>query len=254
MRLAGRTALVTGASRGIGAMVAQAYADEGAAVVLNYPPDDDMRRRASEKVDELRGAGATALAVEADVADRAAVAAMVATVGEAVGPIDVLVLNAAVSFRRPWTEITDDEWDRVIGVNLRGAFLCARAVHPEMQRRGYGKIISVTSVTVETGMSGFLHYVTSKGGLIAFTRALAREVGPDGICVNSVMPGAIRTEQELELHPDQTALSARLSEQQCLARRGTPADLAGAFVYLASAESDFVTGQVLNVDGGWVHY
>jgi 3-oxoacyl-[acyl-carrier protein] reductase len=123
-----------------------------------------------------------------------------------------------------------------------------------MRRRGRGSIITVTSVTVNLGMAGLLDYVSSKAGIIGFTRALAREVGKDGIRVNSVMPGAIRTEQEIALGFDAEELEVLSAARQCLPRRGFAADLAGAFVYLASEDSAFVTGQVLNVDGGWTHY
>jgi 3-oxoacyl-[acyl-carrier protein] reductase len=124
-----------------------------------------------------------------------------------------------------------------------------------MRDQGYGKIITVSSVMVELGLPGALHYVSTKAGLIGFTRALAREVGPDGIRVNCVMPGAIRTEHETESFPDQEErLRHAAASRQSVPRRGVPADIVGAFIYLASSDSDFVTGQVINVDGGWAHY
>ena len=141
-----------------------------------------------------------------------------------------------------------------MAVNVRGTFLCSRAVYPGMLRKGRGSIITLTSVTVDLGMAGFLDYVSSKAGIIGLTRALAREIGGDGIRVNSVMPGAIRTEQEVELNFDERELAALSAERQSIPRRGYADDLTGTFVYLASDDSAFVTGQVFTVDGGWIHH
>ena len=170
------------------------------------------------------------------------------------GDVDIMVANAAYSERMPWNEIPLDQWDRTMAVNVRGTYLCARAVYPSMLRLGRGSIITLTSVTVELGMAGFLDYVSSKAGIIGLTRALAREVGKDGIRVNSVMPGAIRTEQEVELNFDERELAALSAERQSIPRRGYADDLTGTFIYLASDDSAFVTGQVVTVDGGWVHH
>lgn len=254
-RLDNRVALVTGASRGIGAAAAEAFAREGASVVINTIPDERMEAMASDVVSRIAAAGGAAIAVAADISVPADVEAMVAQARSAFGDVDVLVTNAAHAKRSPWNEISVEQWDHTMAVNLRGAFLCARAVHPGMLRVGRGSIVTVTSVMVDLGMAGSLHYVASKAGVIGFTRALAREVGPDGIRVNSVMPGAIRTEHEVELETEsEEALAERLAGLQSLPRRGYATDLAATFVYLASDDSAFVTGQVIPVDGGWVHH
>jgi 3-oxoacyl-[acyl-carrier protein] reductase len=253
-RLDGRVALVTGASWGIGAAVAKAFAHHGASVVVSSYPDAQMEQRADEVVDSILDAGGLAVRQSADVTSREQIDAAVAMTQRTFGDIDVLVTNAAYSNRLPWHEISAEQWDHTHAVNLRGAFLCAQACYEGMRRRGGGSIIAVTSVTVELGMAGLLDYVSSKAGLVGFTRALAREVGGDGIRVNAVMPGAIRTEQEVALGFDEEELKLLSAERQCLPRRGFADDLIGAFVFLASDESSFISGQVINVDGGWVHY
>lgn len=201
MRLDGRVALVTGASRGIGAEVCRAYAREGAAVCVNHYPGPDEAAQADKLVTELREGGARAIAVAADVAVRADVEAMVERVGDELGTVDVLVANAAASGRVPWRDIDAAEWRRVVTTNLDGALFCAQAVHDGMRELGRGSIVTVSSVMVALGARDSLHYVTTKAGILGFTRALAREVGRDGITVNCVMPGAIRTEHELETFP-----------------------------------------------------
>lgn len=254
-QLEGRTALVTGASWGIGAAVARGLAEHGARVVVNHLGDDRMTRLAHDVVTSITDNGGSAMAFAADVSDRSQVDAMTQATAERFGGIDILVNNAAAQDRKHFSEITEEEWNQVLAVNLTGPLLLTQAVFPHMREQGYGKIINVTSVTVELGHTPLLHYVTTKAGLIGFTRSLAREAGVDGIRVNAVMPGAIRTEQELETFPGQDdQLRELLAERQCLGYRGTADDLVGAFVYLASPASDFVTGQVLTVDGGWIHY
>jgi 3-oxoacyl-[acyl-carrier protein] reductase len=254
-RLEGRVALVTGGWRGIGAAVCGAYATEGAAIALNFPPGDRFARdEAVRRASDLARLGAGAIAVEADVSDRGSVAKMVTTVEQQLGAISVLVANAAATGRRSWDEIDEGEWHRVMDVNVTGTLLCSQAVYPSMRAARHGKIITVSSVMVELGAEQALHYVTSKAALIGFTRGLAREVGREGICVNCVMPGAIRTESEEELFPGQSdEIAKEQRKRQSIPRRGGPDDMTGAFVFLASSESDFVTGQVFVVDGGWVN-
>ena len=253
-RLAGRVALITGASWGIGAAVAKAFAREGASVVVSSYPEETMESLADEVVKSITEAGGRAIRLSADVTSRKQIDSVVATARKEFGDIDILVANAAYSKRVPWHEISVEQWDHTQAVNLRGAFVCAQACYEGMLRNGGGSIITVTSVTVNLGMVGMLDYVTSKAGLIGFTRALAREVGKEGIRVNAVMPGAIRTEQEVAFGFDEEELKVLSAERQCIPRRGFADDLAGTFVYLASDESSFVSGQVINVDGGWIHY
>jgi len=253
-RLHGRVALITGASWGIGAAVAKSFASEGASVVVNTYPDPKMDALAEGVVDSIRRAGGSAIKIAADVTSEAQVKSMVECARLEFGDIDVLVTNAASSNRLAWHEISVEQWDHTHAVNVRGAFVCAKACYPGMLRRKNGSIITVTSVTVNLGMAGLLDYVTSKAALIGFTRALAREVGKDGIRVNSVMPGAIRTEQEVALGFDEDELTRLSAERQSLPRRGFADDLAGTFLFLATEDSSFVTGQVVTVDGGWIHY
>lgn len=253
-RLENRVAIVTGASWGIGAAAAEALAREGARVVVNHLPDDRMETLAEGVVERIDGSGGEAIKVAADISVPDDVDRLVATAEQTFGDVDVMIANAAYSQRSAWNEIPVEQWDRTMAVNLRGTFLCARAVHPGMVRLGRGSIITLSSVTVELGMAGILDYVSSKAGIIGLTRALAREVGGDGIRVNSVMPGAIRTEQEIELDFDEHELAVQSAERQSIPRRGYADDLTGTFVYLASDDSAFVTGQVITVDGGWVHH
>lgn len=250
MRLKGRVAIVTGASRGIGNAVVRAFAREGARVVLNYIEHEDEALRT---VDQINTAGGTAFAFKADVTRSDQINAMVAATVERLGTVDVLVNNAGIYPRSAWIDITEDEWDRVLAVNLKSCFLCSKAVYPAMKAQGYGRIINVSSVTFWNGQANLAHYVASKGGIIGFTRAIAREVGGDGITVNAITPGAVQTETELEMFPDQQdEFAARFAELQSIPRRQIPADVTGAFVFLASEEAAFITGQTLNADGGWM--
>jgi len=249
MRLANKVALVTGGSRGIGRSLCVGLAREGASVAVNYAND---RAAAAAVVAEIEGAGGRAVAVRGDVSVAADVETMVTTVSRELGPVTVLINNAGLTgVHKPWREIDEAEWDRVMAVNLKGCFLCLRAVYPFMKDAGWGRIVNISSVTFWLGRPNLLHYVASKAGMIGFTRSLAREVGADGITVNAVTPGAIQTESELEMFPDQEGLAAWLSEAQAVKRRGLPGDIVGAVAFLASEDGAFVTGQTINVDGGW---
>lgn len=253
-RLAGLTALITGGSRGIGAAVARRYAAEGAAVAIGHEPTPDMARLAHDLASELVAEGVRAVAVAGDLAIPDGPAATVAAAEAALGPLDIVVANAAASHRRNWHAIPTQEWDDVQAVNVRGTWLLAQAARHSLVASKNGSIITLTSVMAMTGQAGALHYTTSKAAILGLTRALAREIGPDGVRVNAVMPGAIRTEQEVELSPDPEPVHLAMMEKQSLKRRGVAEDLVGAFVFLASAEAGFITGQVICIDGGWVMY
>jgi 3-oxoacyl-[acyl-carrier protein] reductase len=247
--LTNKTALVTGASRGIGRAIAEALAGAGASVAVNYATRADEAERVAAGI---VARGGRAMAIGADVSNAAEVDGMVATIAEQLGPVGIVVNNAALTAtRKPWQEISEEEWDRVMAVNLKSCFLTLRAAYPAMREAGWGRIINISSVTYLLGRPDNLHYVASKAGMIGFTRSLAREVGADGITVNAITPGAIQTEAELEMFPEQEALAAWLNDLQAVQRRGLPNDIAGAAVFLASDAASFISGQTLNVDGGW---
>ena len=247
MRLINKVAIVTGGARGIGKAVCLGFAREGAKVVIA-----DILIEAGRKTEELINAsGGEGLFCECDVSKEDQVNQMVATTVNRYNRIDILVNNAGVDPRQIWHEVTGEQWDLVLNVNLKSQFLCAQAVFPHMKARGKGKVINVSSVVHFLGFQDLIHYSASKGGVIGFTRALAREVGKHHINVNSIAPGAVKTEKEIEDFPDQEALAAILAEKQCIPDRIMPEDLIGTFVFLASEDSDLITGQTILVDGGW---
>ncbi len=244
--LEGRVAIVTGGGGGLGEGICASLAAAGAAVAAV-----DVAREDAERVAEQNSTnGARCIALEADVSDRRSTQTMVENVVGELGGADILVNNAAIYPLRTWTEIEEEEWDRVLAVNLKGYFLCARAAFPHMRDRGHGRIINVASITFFIGWSGFLDYVSSKGAVIGFTRTLAREVGAEGVTVNAISPGAFPTAAE-RVHPDQEALNRRILEAQCLKRRGTPEDVGNLVTFLASDAASFITGQTIMIDGGW---
>jgi 3-oxoacyl-[acyl-carrier protein] reductase len=241
-----RVAIVTGGGGGLGEGICGSLAAAGAAVAAV-----DVAREDAERVaEQVSSNGTRCIALEADVSDRRSTEAMVEKVVGELGGVDILVNNAAIYPLRPWMEIEEEEWDRVLAVNLKGYFLCARAVFPHMRDRGHGRIINVASITFFIGWAGFLDYVSSKGAVVGFTRTLAREVGPEGLTVNAISPGAFPTAAE-RVHPDQEALNRRILEAQCLKRRGTPEDVGNLVTFLASDAASFITGQTIMIDGGW---
>lgn len=248
MRLKDKVIIVTGGGVGIGRAYSLGLAREGARVIVA-----DIQVDAAEKVaGEIKEAGGQAMSVPVDVASPETTRAMAEITLTHYGRIDVLVNNAGlytVIKKKPFFEISPEEWDRVMAVNVKGLLLCTQAVYPAMKRQGKGKIINISSGTALGGTPFFLHYVTSKAGVIGFTRALARELGPDNICVNAITPGLTISgpQQEGVLTPEQLADRRR---RRCFQRDQFPQDLVGTVIFLSSEDSDFITGQTINVDGG----
>jgi 3-oxoacyl-[acyl-carrier protein] reductase len=248
MRLKDKVAIVTGGGVGIGKAYAHGLAKEGAKVVVADIQDAEAQKVAAE----IKQNGGEAMAVAVDVTSQEKVQAMAAAALKAYGRIDILVNNAGLYSalkKKPFMEIDSEEWDRVMAVNVKGLFLCVKAVYPAMKRQGKGKIINISSGTMLNGSPFFLHYVSSKAGVIGFTRALAREVGGDNICVNSIMPGLTISSANQEGVMSAEQLADR-RKRRSIQRDQYPQDLVGTVIFLASDDSDFMTGQSISVDGG----
>jgi len=245
-RLEGRVALVTGAGKGLGKAFCIRLAQDGADIVAITRSDMGGLEKTAEAVREL---GRRILVGRYDVSSEEDTLRMAAQALEHFGRIDVLINNAAYYYgvkRTAFTEIGLEDWDKMMAVNVKGPWLCARAVFPSMQQLGKGKIINLASEVFFTGSHGFVHYVASKGGVIGLTRALAVELGPHGICVNAVAPGYTDTEASRTI-ADVTKYD---TSRTPLRRMERPEDVVGVVAFLASDESDFITGQTILVDGG----
>ncbi len=243
--LDGQVAIVTGAARGLGRAIALKLAGEGADLLAV-----DVNMEGLEETRKLVGArGGQAMVARVDTSREEDTIGMADLAVKELGGIDILVNNAATGIdRKPFYKITVEEWDRVLGVNLKGYWLCVKAVFSHMKNKQKGKIINITSDTFFTGSNNFAHYVSSKGGIIGLTRALARELGDYGIHINAVAPGFLANEAGLALlGGDESKYDV---EPNCIKRVGTSEDIVGAVAFLASNESDFITGQIIAVNGG----
>ncbi len=241
----GRVVIVTGGAGGLGRVYALALADEGYAVVVGD------RAPVDEVVNEIEARGGGVLGVRVDVSDPASTEALARAALDGFGRIDVLVNNAAyyaAIVKKGFEELTVEEWDRCFAVNVRGSWLCARAVAPAMKAQRSGKIVNVSSMTVPTGAPHFLHYVSSKAAIVGLTRALARELGEWGICVNTVTPDYIAFDRDYDNR--QPELRGLMAQQRCFPREQTPEDMIGTILFLSGPGSDFITGQNIWVNGG----
>lgn len=240
------TVLITGASRGIGAQCALAFAKAGCDVALNYCRSEE---KALALVREIEALGVRACAVQADVADSMQVKRMFETVRAELGTVDVLVNNAGVAHIGLLTDMTDDEWRRVIDTDLSGTFYCCRESLSDMIRAHSGVIVNIASMWSEVGASCEAAYSAAKAGVIGLTKALAKEVGPSGVRVNAVSPGVVMTDMMAGFSDEDVAA---LKEETPLIQLGMPEDIADAVIFLASEKARFITGQVLSVNGGMV--
>lgn len=238
--------MITGAAQGIGKVYSSNLASDGAKVILV-----DISSKVDSASKEIRANGGDCESIVADVTKENDVRSMAEFAVKRYGRIDILVNNAALFqglVKKPFTEISTEEWDSVMAVNLKGMFLCSQAVVPQMKKQNKGKIINISSGTFYSGVPFFLHYVTSKGGVVGFTRALARELGPFNITVNAIAPGYTLTEAAKATENPNYALD-RL-KRRSIQRDEVPEDLVGTMIYLCSDASDFVTGQTILVNGG----
>lgn len=253
MRFSGKNVIVTGAAKGIGSVYARAFAAEGANVVVA----DILKSEGEALAREIRDDNSSeALFVLADVTDDESVTQMARQTADEFGGIDILVNNAAIYFelgaKKPFDEISLEEWEKVMAVNVRGVWQCVKAVSPYLKQRGYGKIVNISSVVAHMGAPGFAHYVASKSAVIGLTRALARELGSHKITVNAVAPGLVSNEATRQINVEDYIEQA--AKTRSLQRAMAPEDLVGAVFFLSSPESNFITGQTFVVDGGAVMY
>ncbi|WP_342472872.1 3-oxoacyl-[acyl-carrier-protein] reductase [Metasolibacillus sp. FSL H7-0170] len=246
MTLQNKTAVVTGASRGIGQAIALELAKQGAKVVVNYSGSE---ARALQVVEQIQAAGGEAIAVQANVADAESVTQLMNKTLETFGSIDILVNNAGITRDNLLMRMKEDEWDDVMNTNLKGVFLCTKAVTRQMMKQRSGRIINISSIVGVAGNAGQANYVAAKAGVIGLTKTTAKELASRNILVNAIAPGFITTEMTDEL-PEE--LKAAMLAQIPLAKLGQPEDIAKAVVFFASDAAGYITGQTLHIDGGMV--
>lgn len=246
MSLAGKTALVTGASRGIGREIAFELARNGANVAVNFSGSE---AKANEVVDEIKALGRDAVAIKCNVSDAGEVADMVKTTIDHFGSLDILVNNAGITKDNLLMRMKEEEWDAVININLKGVFLVTKAVTRQMMKQRKGRIINIASIVGVSGNPGQANYVAAKAGVIGLTKTTAKELASRNITVNAIAPGFITTDMTDKLPED---VRTEMLKQIPLARFGEPKDIAKAAVFLASDDSAYITGQTLHIDGGMV--
>ncbi len=247
MRLQDKAALVTGSSRGVGKAIALAFAKEGANVVVNYTSNE---KAANEVVDTIESMGRKAIAVKADVAKKEQAYQLVQAGIDTFGKLDILVNNAGFTRPAMMLKMTEEQWDQVVDIHLKGAFLCSQAAALHMKDHGGGKIINVTSVAGVVGTVGQVNYSAAKGGVISMTKSMARELARYGICVNVISLGIVATDMTEKIRTDEK-LKEIYMNRILLRRFAEPDDISPAFVFFASKESNYITGQLLCVDGGY---
>ncbi len=245
-KLNGKTAIVTGASRGIGAEIAKYLAKEGARIAVNY---SGSQTKAEEVVNEITANGGEAFAIQASVSDSESVSAMISETMNRYGSIDILVNNAGITRDNLLMRMKENEWDDVINTNLKGVFLCTKAVSRQMMKQRAGRIINISSVVGVSGNAGQANYVAAKAGVIGLTKTTAKELASRNINVNAIAPGFITTDMTDELSEE---VKNQMLTQIPLAKLGSPEDIAKAVVFLASEDSNYITGQTLHVNGGMV--
>ena len=247
MRLKDKTALVTGSSRGVGRAVALAFAKVGAKVVINYTSNE---KAANEVVENIQGMGSEAISVKADVARKPDVEHLVSATIEIFGGLDILVNNAGFTRPSMMVKMTEEQWDQVVDIHLKGAFLCSQAAAIQMKEQKSGKIINVTSVAGLVGTVGQINYSAAKGGILSMTKSIARELARYNVCANVISLGIVATDMTEKIRSDEKLREIYLN-RILLRRFAEPDDISPAFVFLASDESNYITGQLLCVDGGY---
>lgn len=245
--LEGKVAVITGSTQGIGRAIANTFAREGASVIINGCLDISKCQAVASEIEAL---GGKALAVKADVANKTEVDELFATVVKRFGRVDIHVNNAGVVSSHPFLELSEEKWDKLMDVNLKGTYLCAQAAAREMVKKKYGRIINISSVAGFMGFPGAAHYCASKAGVGQLTKVLALELAPMGINVNAIAPGLIETAMTKDIIENPAALKAML-QRIPIGRVGKPEEIASAALFLASPMADYVTGTTLIVDGGW---